>query len=81
MIKQAELSYNIDIIKRWADAHTNLPNRARWYYQMWPCRAIKRYSVKPSLLRAFFMASPHYGLGGFVPDCGPRHKGDVAKQE
>ena len=25
--------------------------------------------------------SPPEGLGGFVPDCGPRHLGNVAKQE
>jgi len=25
--------------------------------------------------------SPPQGLGGFVPDCGPRHKGNVAKQD
>jgi hypothetical protein len=27
------------------------------------------------------MVGPHQGLGGFVPDCGPRHTGAVAKQE
>ena len=25
--------------------------------------------------------SPPQGLGGFVPECGPRHTGNVAKQE
>jgi hypothetical protein len=25
--------------------------------------------------------SPPKGLGGFVPDCGPRHIGKAAKQE
>ena len=27
------------------------------------------------------MVGPHQGLGGFVPDCDPRHTGNVAKKE
>lgn len=48
---------------------------------MWPFMGNQAVQRQPSYARAFFMAGPLYGLGGFVPDCGPRHTGKDAKPE